>query len=71
MGAALPGAGDVVAASRSTKGVITLDSADQTNADTLPEWAAIAITITGDDNVTVFEVGGNAYVFRRQWGLIT
>lgn len=37
VGAAVRGADDVVTASRSTKGVITLESADQANADTLPE----------------------------------
>jgi hypothetical protein len=51
---ALPGAGDVVTASRLTKSGIILNRADQTNADTLPENVAIAITMTVDDNVTVF-----------------
>jgi len=64
---AVTGAGDVVTASISAKGVITLDGADAANADTLAEWVAIAaIMCDTDDEVGVFEFGGNSYVFQQE-----
>ena len=57
MAAAFRGAGDVLSGSRSTSGVVALDSADQANTDALSDWGAIVITMIGDDNVIVFKLG--------------
>ena len=62
--AAVTGAGDVVTASISAKGVITLAGADAANADTLAGWIAVAAIMLADNDVAVFEFGGNTYAYQ-------
>lgn len=59
-------AGDLITASESAKGVITLSGAAAAKVDTLVEWVAIADTMASNQgDVVAFAFGGNTYLFQQ------
>jgi len=49
-----------------TKGLVTLSGVDAAKVDTLAEWVAVAQVLAATANDTlVFNMGGNAYVYRE------
>lgn len=62
-------AGDLITASETAKGVLTLGGAAAAKVDTLAEWIAIADTMAAaQGDVVAFSFGGNSYLFQQGFG---